>query len=134
MKDKQNQVTAKELREFGCGLGVILLVVGSILLWQGTLLGAVVIFVAFAVAHAFWWQWPGTRQLYAGWMAVARALSKVMTAVLLVFLYFIVLTPIALLARLLGKHFLDLQFKQACDSYWVVRKPGEQSHDCKKQY
>lgn len=134
MKDKQNQVTAKELRQFGCGLGVILLVIGGVLLWRGAIFGAIVICVAFAVAHVFWWQWRGTRELYARWMAVARVLSKVMTTVVLTLLYFMVLTPIALLARLFDKRFLDRSFDKSCDSYWIVRDPATQRHNSEKQF
>jgi hypothetical protein len=134
MSDNQNQVTVRELRQFGCGLGIILLAIGVTLLWQGAMLGAVVIIVALAVAHVFWWQWPGTRRAYSRWMAVAQCISKVMTTLLLLLLYFLILTPLALLARLFGKHFLDLGFREDCESYWVVRNRDEQRHNCEKQY
>jgi hypothetical protein len=67
-------------------------------------------------------------------MAVARCISKVVTSALLMILFFVVLTPIALLARRCGKRFLDLAFREECDSYWVLRDSAAQRHDCEKQY
>lgn len=134
MRDTDHQVTVRELRQFGCGLGILLLVIGSVLLWRGNLLGALVLCAALAVAHVFWWQWRGTRRVYSHWMAAARCLSRVMTRVILFVLYFVVLTPLALLARLCGKRFIDMHGDKGRDSYWVVRGPEAKRHDSRKQY
>jgi hypothetical protein len=45
-----------------------------------------------------------------------------MTRVILTVLFYLVLTPIAVTARLFGKQFLDLSFRDPKDSYWVLRE------------
>jgi len=64
------------------------------------------------------------RAAYLGWMVVALAIGWVMSRVVLTLVFALVLTPLALLARLTGKRFLALEPDAAAPSYWVRRKPG----------
>ncbi|MGZ6058317.1 MAG: SxtJ family membrane protein [Myxococcaceae bacterium] len=65
------------------------------------------------------------RAAYLGWMAIALAVGWVMSRVALTLIFALVLTPLALLARLTGKRFLALEPDPEAPSYWVRRKPGE---------
>jgi hypothetical protein len=53
------------------------------------------------------------------WMALAHALSRVTTPIFMAIVYFVVLTPIALIRRLGGGN--PLVHKLNDDSYWVPR-------------
>ena len=64
------------------------------------------------------------RAAYLGWMALALALGWVMSRVVLTLIFAVVLTPLALLARLTGKRFLALEPDPAAPSYWVRRESG----------
>jgi hypothetical protein len=64
---------------------------------------------------------------YLGWMTVALAIGWAMSRVVLTLVFAVVLTPLALVARLTGKRFLALEPDRAAPSYWVRRKPGTSS-------
>ena len=59
------------------------------------------------------------------WMALALTLGWVMSRAVLVLLFALVLTPIALVARLSGKRFLELRPDPRASTYWVPRPPSE---------
>jgi hypothetical protein len=57
------------------------------------------------------------------WTKLALLLSKVMNPVIMGILFFLVVTPIGLAMRLLGKRPLALEIDPAAKSYWVERTP-----------
>ena len=61
------------------------------------------------------------RQLYLAWMALAFALGLVVSSALLTSFFFLILTPIAWVARLCGKDFLSLRLDPQAKSYWLLR-------------
>lgn len=56
-----------------------------------------------------------------GWMALARALSKVTTPIFMGIVYFVVLTPVGFFRRAFGSN--PLVHKPDDDSYWIARPP-----------
>lgn len=58
---------------------------------------------------------------YKIWMGLAFALGWIVSRILLTILFYLMVTPIALLARLVRKKFLDLEFKDDKDSYWIIK-------------
>jgi hypothetical protein len=61
----------------------------------------------------FWMHW------------IARTMAWVMTHVLLSLFFFLVMSPFVLLLRLFGKRFLDTEWKDGKDSYWLPREVPE---------
>ncbi len=57
------------------------------------------------------------------WTAFGERLRRLMTPLILGFVFFLVLTPLGLLMRLLGKDLLRLRFDRAASSYWIARNP-----------
>ena len=57
------------------------------------------------------------------WMTLATVLGWVMTRLLLMIVFFIGITPIAFIARVVGKRFLDLKYEPDRESYWEKREP-----------
>jgi len=62
------------------------------------------------------------RPLQKGWMAITICLNWVVKIIVLNFIFFLVITPTALLAKGFGRKFLDLTFRDNKNSYWVSRK------------
>jgi len=60
--------------------------------------------------------------VYRGWMRFGLLLSKVTTPIFMGLVYFVVVTPMALFMRLLGRN--TLVQKRVDDSYWVTRDPA----------
>lgn len=69
------------------------------------------------------------RPVYIAWMAAALPLGWVMSHVALVIIYFLVVTPIALVFRLIGRDLMHRRFDRQAESYWIKRGlPGKAAH------
>lgn len=112
----------RSLRKFGLTMGICLAVLGGLFLWRDRAVGpyflvAGAIFLLFALAAP-----RALRQVQKVWMTFAIMLGWLMTRVLLVLVFFIGVTPIALIAKISGKRFLELQFEPDKQSYWEKRE------------
>lgn len=58
---------------------------------------------------------------YRYWMAIALLLGWIMSRVLLIAIFYLIVTPIGLLTRIFHKKFLDIQFKDKKQSYWIKK-------------
>ncbi len=111
----------KELREFALTVGAVLAIFGAIAWWRHKSFypffvggGLGLILAGFLI--------PGIlKPLQKLWMALALVMGAVMSRVLLSIVFYLVITPLGLAARLAGKQFLDLKFKEVKPSYWIER-------------
>ena len=60
-------------------------------------------------------------------MVFSIIVGWIMTRIILILLYFILVTPIGLLFRLFGKQFLDLRGDENQKSYWDLRIEEEKT-------
>ena len=111
----------RDLRKFGITMGIAFAVLGGLVLWRGHWTPTYLFWVAGAFLVLALVAPVVLRPIQRGWMAFAIVLGWVMTRVILVVLFYVGITPIALIARLVGKRFLDLGFEPARASYWVKR-------------
>ena len=58
------------------------------------------------------------KPIYVVWMKLAVVLSWINTRIILLVLFYLVLTPIGLIMRMFGKDALDLKIDKSRDSYW----------------
>ena len=122
-----------DLRKFGIIVGTVLLIIAGLLFWkekesfQLFLAIGIVLFVA-GIALPFI-----LKPIYWVWMVFATILGWFMTRVILSLLFYAVLTPIGLIARLFGKQFLGLKMDGSKQSYWSMRKV-ETSKNYEKQF
>ena len=126
-------LTTAEGRKFGLMVGGAFLVLGAILWWRthteaaliAGVLGAVLVLGGLALpAHM--------GPIYRAWMALALAISKVTTPVLMGLIYFLVLTPTGLIARSLGHR--PLVRSRRAGSYWVSRAVGSRRSEMDHQF
>ena len=69
------------------------------------------------------------------WMKFGLLLAMIINPIVLGILFFLVFTPMALVARLVGKDFLKLRSQPEAKSYWVVRDPpGPEPVSMKDQF
>ncbi len=66
-------------------------------------------------------------KLYKYWMAVAFTLGWIVSRIILVLVYYLVLTPISLIFRMTGKEFLPFMKKNSSDSYWIEKSSSHNS-------
>jgi hypothetical protein len=114
----------RELRKFGLMVGGVFVVLGLLLLFRSRaagpyLLGIGGVLVVFGAASPQF-----LKPVYVAWMSVAFALGFVVSHVILTLFFFLVITPVGLVARIFGKDFLRLKLDRNAPSYWVRRKTG----------
>src|SRR5262249_26481081 len=116
---KKLKTGPRELRKFGLTVGGVFVAIGLIfflrqkpsapfLLWPGV---ALIIFGA-ATPRIL-------KYLYIAWMSLALTLGFIMSYVILTLFFFVIVTPIALLARLIGKDFLTRKLDKQATTYWI---------------
>lgn len=116
--------TKKDLRTFGLTVGGVLFAAGVVLLYFDK--GSSSFFlIAGGALLASGLVMPGVLlPVQKAWMTFGVVMGWVMTRVVLSLLFFLVMTPIALVSRLSGKRFLDVEIDRGRASYWNRRKPG----------
>lgn len=69
------------------------------------------------------------------WFRFGLLLHKIVNPLVMGFLFFLTVTPIAMLMRIFSKRPLDLRFKDEATSYWIDRTPpGPSPESMKKQF
>ena len=69
------------------------------------------------------------------WMKLAMVMNMIVSPIVLGLLFFVTITPLAVLMRLLGKDLLRLKFDKNATSYWIARDPpGPPPESMKHQF
>jgi Saxitoxin biosynthesis operon protein SxtJ len=126
-------LTSLEGRKFGLLVGGAFLVVGALLWRRGHLVAASIVLVLATALIAAGLAVP-TRlgPIYRGWMALALAISKVTTPILMGLIYFLVLTPTGVIARLFGHR--PLSRAREATTYWQARPEGSRRGQMDHQF
>ena len=121
------KTSAHDLRKFGLMVGGVFAVLGLFFLWRHKAYypyflwpGVVLVLFGVVLPRALKW-------IYIAWMSLAFVLGFVMAHVILTLLFLLVITPIGLVARLVGKDFLSLKLDRAVKSYWIPRSTKTKS-------
>ena len=69
------------------------------------------------------------------WFRLGTALHRVVTPAVMGLIFYLTVTPTALIMRLAGKDPLRLRFDAKAKSYWIERRPpGPDPHTMRNQY
>jgi len=131
---KQIKSTPKQLRRFGLLVSGVILAIAAYNYFFGN--PALVYLANIAVIlgiGALVYPHP-LKPIYWVWMALAVVLGWIMSRVILTILFYVVLTPIGLIGRLLGKRFLPLGIDKARQTYWEKRSQQSDPKACEKQF
>lgn len=119
---KKINTDEKECRKFGLVVGAVFALLGVFSWWRGHqqvfyyfLVPGFLLMLLGAIAPKI------LKPIYRIWMTLALTMGFIMTGVILTTLYYGVVTPIGLIARLRGKQFLDLKFHEHKSTYWVPK-------------
>ncbi|MBN2506668.1 MAG: hypothetical protein JXQ71_08235 [Verrucomicrobia bacterium] len=80
---------------------------------------------------------PGAlKPVYRVWMGLAVVLGLAMSTALLTLLFYLVVTPLGLVARACGRDFLQRKRQADAASFWLMRDPGHPTppEHYKRQY
>ncbi len=127
---KKLKTEPKDLRRFGVTVGAVFVLLAGWLWFRHKpyyplLLIPAVPLLVLGVIYP-----KSLKGVYRGWMALALVLGHVVSTVLLTVFFFLIVTPIGLVARCFGKDFLDRKFDRQAASYWRPRartKPSDPS-------
>lgn len=116
--------TENELKKFGILIGSIFLLVALFSFWnnwfeENIVVGFSIIGTIFIISGYFIPK--RLKKIYLVWMSIAILIGSIISRLILFILFFIVLTPISLIARIFGKTFFVKHKDQELKSYWLQR-------------
>lgn len=121
-----------EVRKFGLLFAALGVLAGAYMAWKG-IRG---LWIPLGLAGVFLLSGLGMprvlRPFYLVWMRFASILGWINTRLVLTAFFFLVLTPIGLVLRMMGKDLLDKSIDRRVRSYWVKRPPGLKEHQSYK--
>lgn len=125
----------KELKKFGLTIGAVLLIISAIMFYYSSELkfyfgiaGLILIISGYVFTKIL-------LPFQKVWMGLALVLGFIMSRLILTLLFYLVITPIGLIAKLSGKDFLDLKFNKTKETYWNYReKKDYQKIDSERQF
>ena len=124
--------TKSEIKKFSYLVGGILILISLYILWKGTSdfrilfgIGSGLILLGIIVPTIL-------KPIYYVWMVFAAILGWFMTRVILSIVFYLIVTPIGLIAKIFRKKFLDLSFITDDNTYYNYR--NDTVSDIEKQF
>ena len=119
------RLTAAQGRKFGLTLGIAFLMIAAISRWRGHDIPPLVA-VVLAVVLIFAGLIAPTRlgPVERAWMGFAHAISKVTTPIFMGIVYFMVVAPIGVVMRVLGRN--PLRHAEVAGSFWASRSEDDE--------
>ena len=131
---KNIRTSIKDFRSFGITIGIIFLVIAGFLFFKEKESYQVFLYIAVAFLGLGYIIPAILKPIYIVWMVFALILGWLMTRVILILVYYIILTPIGIITKLFGEDFLKLK-KSNVGSYWNTRDSEIELHqDYEKQF
>lgn len=113
-------------RAFGCTVGSILMLIGATKTFVAGAISSVIglIFVLGALLLLLGIFVPSRLStLHRLWLKVGAGIAKVVNPIILALLFFLVVTPMALFMRIVGRRPLRLAADRTAATYWIEREP-----------
>ncbi len=129
MERQNHQATNKELRQFGLVVGGVFSVIG---LWPvvfrgesprpwAMILGSLLIALGAMVPQTL-------KQVHHGWMKIGHVLGSINTRIILGIVYYLLITPMGIVMRLMGKDPMHRALGENVDTYRVVKAVRPRHH------
>ena len=127
------RLSRSEGRRFGLTVGAAFLLLAAVSRWRGHELPPLVLGSLGLLLVLGGLVVPGhLTSVHRAWMGLALAISKVTTPIVMGVLYFLFITPLGVMRRLLGKGAIARD--ASSDTYWAARPPGEQRGQMEHQF
>ena len=130
MKD---EITSQKLRSFGFTVGGIFALIGFSPLvrgadprWWAVVVAGCLLVPAVVFPKSLVW-------VYKGWMVVGHVMGWINTRIILGVVFYLIVTPVGMFRRWLGKDPMGRKLRPDLDSYRITRQPRPASH-LTKQY
>lgn len=128
-------ITLGSPRAFGWIMAIAFAVLAAMAWSKGNPVSRWLGLAALLFALAAWWVPAWLAPANRAWMAFGLLLGRIMTPLIMGLIYFGLITPIALLARMRGLDPMKRRFDPAATSYWIKRDPpGPDPASMDRQY
>jgi len=125
----------KDIRSFSVTFAIIFLIIAGFLYYQEKDSFQLFIYLAGSFSGLGFILPIVLKPVYMIWMIFAVILGWFMTRVILSLLFYLIITPIGLFLRILGKDLLGLKEEKNQKSYWNMRNSEkEQNQNYEKQF
>jgi len=130
----ENDISNKQLRSFGLTVGGMFAVIGfwplvlrgEDIRWWAVVLAGLLVIPALVFPRSLSW-------IYKRWMTLGHIMGWINTRIILGVVFYLVVTPIGRIRRLLGKDPMGREIRTDLNSYRIIRKPRPASH-LRRQY
>lgn len=130
----QRDTENEQLRSFGLTVGGIFALIGVWPVvfhaddprWWAVVIAGFLLVPAFVLPRSLSW-------VYKRWMALGNIVGWINTRIILGFVFYVIVTPIGMIRRLLGKDPMGKEFRPDTNSYRIMRKARPASH-LRRQY
>jgi len=118
---EKSDKTPKELKKFGLTMALICFLFSLVGIWKNSALtglalglwGLAAVFIVLALVA------PNSLKSFEKfWMALGEKINKFVTPVILTITYYVLITPLGLLLKLMGKDILSLKIDKTRTTYW----------------
>ncbi|MDH3268426.1 MAG: SxtJ family membrane protein [Ignavibacteria bacterium] len=118
---KHIKETKKDLRKFGLTVGGVLIILAALLFYFEKP-SAIYFAIIGGLLFVFGLIIPLTlKPLNKIWMGLAIVLGYFMSRLILTIIFYLVITPISFIAKLVGKKFMILKNDKSANTYWEKR-------------
>jgi len=132
---KHINTSHKSVRKTGVTIGIVLITISFLLWWFGnnsfiyfSAVGGIFIILSYIALTVL-------RPFHKLWIGLSLLLGFIMSHLILSIIFYFVVTPIGLLAKLVGKKFMSLKFNKSATTYWEKReKPIKEKIDYERQF
>jgi len=135
----------RRLRQFGFIALIAFGLLGGWARWKGHLLGidlgtaaptvSAVLWSIAGLSGVFSLVWPAAnRALYVLLILIAFPIGTVVSYVLMAFLFYVIITPVGLWFRLIGRDVLHRRFEPEARTYWVEHRSPASAERYFKQF
>lgn len=126
---RKPQVAKAQLRSFGLIVGGVFLLIGVWpAVWRGVEIRAWAVVLAGLLLAPALVVPTVLRPVYTVWMAVGEVMGRINTKIILGLAFYIVVTPIGLVMRLMGHDPMRRRFDPQAASYRLPKEPRPASH------
>ena len=125
----------KDLRSFGVMIGIIFLLIAGFLIYKDKESFQMLLYIAGSFIGLGLLIQILLKPIYILWMAFAIILGWIMTRLILSLLFYVIITPIGVILKIIGKDSLELKKQSVKESYWNQRdKNLEKNQNYEKQF
>ena len=128
-------INPREIKKFGIIGTIFFGILLTVAVWRDKALAAYFFGLLTVLSIGFVLMPVKLQPIYAGWLKVAHFIGSKVTILILTILFYLVITPAALLKRIFGGRPLPLKPDPDAETYWVTRpEPAQPKERFPKRY